>query len=700
MASAVVNYGRDGEIALLTVDHPPVNALSRDVRSGLLEAIRQAEEDAAVRAVVIRCAGRTFIAGADVGEFDLPPQEPHLPELTQAIENACKPVVAALHGTALGGGFEIALASHYRIATAAAKVGLPEVKLGVIPGAGGTQRLPRLVGVPDALRMIVGGEIITAKRALEIGAVDEVVDGDLETAAIAAARRLIVSGVGPRRTGSLPVAPVNAAVFADARNAARARQRHLEAPLIAIDAIAVACELPLEQGLRRERELFLERRASPQAAALRNAFLGPSEVAKVPGLSDVPTRDVARVAVLGGGTMGGGIAMCFANAGFPVVLKEVDATALERGLATIRKNYQASVSRGTLSDEEMRRRIELIRPTLEWQDVAEVDLIVEAVFEDMAVKHEVFERLDAVARPGAILATNTSYLDVAEIAGFTRRPQDVVGMHFFSPANVMRLLENVRTERTAPEVLATVMKLGRKLGKVAVLVGGCDGFVGNRMLAQRTREAWFLLEEGALPQQVDAALVDFGFPMGPFAVGDLAGLDIGWRNRKARAHLRKPGVRDCDLLDQVCELGRLGQKTGAGWYRYEPGNRTPIPDGAIEELIVAHSHRKGIVRRVIDDREIVERCVFSMINEGAKILAEGVAARPVDVDMVWLNGYGFPSWRGGPLFYADQHGLQKVLAALENYCRQFGPDFWTPAPLLRELVAQGQTFYRRTVLPA
>lgn len=700
MASAVINYRRDGEIAVLTVDHPPVNALSRDVRSGLLAAIRQAEEDAAVRAVVIRCAGRTFIAGADVSEFDLPPQEPHLPEVTQAIENACKPVVAALHGTALGGGFEIALASHYRIATVGAKVGLPEVKLGVIPGAGGTQRLPRLVGVPDALRMIVGGEVITAKHALEIGAVDEVVDGDLETAAIAAARQLTASGVVLRRTGTLPVAPVAAAVFADARNAARARQRHLQAPLVAIDAIAAACELPLEEGLRRERELFLERRASPQAAALRNAFLGQSEVARVPGLSDVPTRDIARVAVLGGGTMGGGIAMCFANAGLPVVLKEVEATALERGMATIRKNYQASVSRGSLSEDEMRRRLELIRPTLEWRDVAEVDLIVEAVFEDITVKREVFERLDAVAKPGAILATNTSYLDVAEIAGFTRRPQDVVGMHFFSPANVMRLLENVRTEKTAPEVLATVMKLGRKLGKIAVLVGGCDGFVGNRMLAQRTREAWFLLEEGALPQQVDAALVDFGFPMGPFAVGDLAGLDIGWRNRKARAHLRKPGVRDCDLLDQVCELGRLGQKTGAGWYRYEPSNRTPIPDVAIEELIVAHSHRKGIVRRVIDDQEIVERCVFSMINEGAKILAEGVAARPVDVDMVWLNGYGFPSWRGGPLFYADQLGLKEVLAAIENYCQQFGPDFWAPAPLLRELAAKGRNFYQRTILPA
>ncbi|HNI74407.1 MAG TPA: 3-hydroxyacyl-CoA dehydrogenase NAD-binding domain-containing protein, partial [Accumulibacter sp.] len=375
-------------------------------------------------------------------------------------------------------------------------------------------------------------------------------------------------------------------------------------------------------------------------------------------------------------------------------LKEVDAGALERGLSIIRKNYQASAARGGLSAEEMERRLQRIRPTLEWSDLAEVDLIVEAVFEDIGVKKQVFEQLDAIARPGAILATNTSYLDVAQIAEFTRRPQDVVGMHFFSPANVMRLLENVRTAKTAPEVLATVMKLGRKLGKVAVLVGGCDGFVGNRMLAQRTREAWFLLEEGALPQQVDAALVDFGFPMGPFAVSDLAGLDIGWRNRQARAHLRPPGVRDCDLLDQVCRLGRLGQKTGAGWYRYDAGNRTPQPDPTIEALIVAHSQTRGIARRQITAQEIVERCVYSMINEAAKILAEGVATRPVDVDMVWLNGYGFPKWRGGPLFYADQVGLPQVLATIEGYAQRLGANFWEPAPLLRQRVAAGETFYR------
>lgn len=696
MSSELVNYRCDGHIALLTVDNPPVNALSQPLRAALLAAVRRAGADPQTQAMVILCAGRTFIAGADVGEFDRPPEEPHLPELTQAIESAGKPVVAALHGTALGGGFEIALASHYRIATADSKVGLPEVKLGVIPGAGGTQRLPRLVGVEAALRMIVGGEPVSAGEALTLGAIDEIATGDLTGAALAAASRLVAQGGAPRRTAEQPLATVEPAIFDAARRQAAVKQRHLLAPLAAIEAIEAAVTQPFAQSVQRERQLFLERRSSAQAAALRNAFLGEREVARVPGLpDDLPTREIRRVAVLGAGTMGGGIAMCFANAGFDVLLKEVDAAALDRGMSIIRKNYQASAARGGLSAQEMERRLQRIQPTLVWSDLAEVDLIVEAVFEDIGVKRQVFEQLDAIARPGAILATNTSYLDVAQIAEFTRRPQDVVGMHFFSPANVMRLLENVRTAKTAPEVLATVMKLGRKLGKVAVLVGGCDGFVGNRMLAQRTREAWFLLEEGALPQQVDAALVDFGFPMGPFAVSDLAGLDIGWRNRQARAHLRRPGVRDCDLLDQVCQLGRLGQKTAAGWYRYDAGSRTPLPDPAIEALIVAHSQARGITRRQISEQEIVERCVYSMINEAAKILDEGVAARPVDVDMVWLNGYGFPKWRGGPLFYADQVGLPQVLATVESYAERLGTDFWAPAPLLRQRVAEGGTFYRR-----
>ena len=693
MTPVPVSLSRVGAVAVITVDNPPVNALSRAVRSGLLEALGAVAADAGVVAAVIRCAGRTFIAGADITEFARPPEAPFLPEVTQAIEASGKPIVAALHGTALGGGFEIALAAHWRVAAADAKVGLPEVKLGIIPGAGGTQRLPRLIGVERALGMIAGGEPITAPQAREWGAVDEIVAGDPLEAAVAAARRLAAPGAALRRSGELPVAPVDAAVFA-AAEAAAAKRRGLIAPRYCVAAVRAASETGIAEGLGRERAMSLELRASPQAAALRHAFLGEREVAHVPDLPrDTPVRAVTRVGVIGAGTMGGGIAMCFANAGLPVKLLEAESAALQRGMETLRRNYAVSVTRGSLSEAQMRSRLALIEPTLDWNQLADADLIIEAVFEDFDVKREVLQRMDAVARPGAILATNTSYLDVAKLAGCTRRPRDVIGMHFFSPANVMRLLENVRTRETAADVQATAMKLGRTLGKVAVMVGGSDGFVGNRMLAQRTREAFFLLEEGALPQQVDRVLVEFGFPMGPFAMGDLAGLDIGWRNRKSRAHLRKPGVRDCDLLDQVCGLGRLGQKTGAGWYRYEAGERKPLVDPAIEQIIVEHSRRQGIERRVISDQEIVERCLYSMINEGARILEEGVAARAVDIDMVWLHGYGFPAWRGGPMFYAQQTGLPEVLRAIEAHRERLGADFWTPAPLLQRLVAEGKGFY-------
>ena len=686
----------DAGVARITVDHPPVNALSRAVRVGLLAALRSALADASVRAVVIGCAGRTFIAGADVKEFGEAPAAPHLPEITQAIEDADKPVVAALHGTALGGGFEIALACHYRIASRDAQVGLPEVRLGLIPGAGGTQRLPRLIGVAEALQWITTGHAVDAARALALGAIDEVADGDLAPAARAAARRLIDAHRPLRRTGRLAAPVADEAAFAQVEATVRKKQRQLLAPRYGIDAIRAATTMPIAEGLKRERELFLELRVSSQAAALRHAFLGEREVARVPGLpDDIVARPVTRVAVVGAGTMGGGIAMCFANAGFAVHLLEADAQALERGLSVVRGNYAATLARGGLSQAAMDQRLGLIMPTLSYGDLAAADLIVEAVFEDLAVKRQVFEQLDAVARSGAILATNTSYLDVSAIAEFTRRPQDVVGMHFFSPANVMRLLENVRGSKTAPDVLATVMKVGKAIGKVAVLVAGSDGFVGNRMLAQRNREAQFLLEEGATPQQVDKVLTDFGFAMGPFAVSDLAGLDIGWRNRKARAHLRKPGVRDCNLLDQVCEMGRLGQKTGAGWYRYEKGSRAPIPDPVIEKLIVEHSRQAGITRRAIDDEEILQRCLYSMINEGARILGEGVAARPVDVDIVWLHGYGFPAWRGGPMFHADLIGLAKIHEAIARLRDRFGADFWTPAPLLARLASAGEGFYPR-----
>jgi 3-hydroxyacyl-CoA dehydrogenase len=694
VAINVVAIKREGDVAVVEVNNPPVNALSQAVRAGLLAAVREADAHASVRAIVIRCQGRTFIAGADISEFDQPPQAPHLPEVTEAIENCSKPVIAAIHGTALGGGFEIALACHYRVAASDAKVGLPEVKLGLMPGAGGTQRLPRLIGAQGALQMIVEGEPVAAPQALEWGAIDKITAGDVSVAALEAARHLIAGGALLRRTSQLPSPSGTAEIFADAERTAANKQRGLIAPQNCIEMVRIATTTDFAEGVQKERAAFLTLRQSPQAAALRHAFLGERAVVRHPLLpAETPVREVKAAGVIGAGTMGSGIAISFANAGLPVTLVESDSQALERGVETIRRNWASSVARGKLTEAEMAQRMDLIRPTLSYDDLSGADLLIEAAFEDLAVKKEVFEKLDQVARAGAILATNTSYLDVATIGRFTRRPQDVVGMHFFSPAHVMRLLENVRTPETAPDVLATVMNLGKRLGKVAVLVGGCDGFVGNRMLAQRTREAYFLLEEGALPEQVDRALYKFGFPMGPFAVGDLSGLDIGWRNRKARAHLRKPGVRDSNLLDKVCEMGRLGQKTGAGWYSYQKGNRSPIPDPAIEQLIVEHSRQAGIERRVIGDQEIVERCLYSMINEGAKILAEGVAARPLDVDMVWLHGYGFPAYRGGPMFYADQIGLDRVLEQIRIFQNRLGAEFWTPAPLLEELASSGQGFY-------
>lgn len=694
--SLLVSSTRDRDVALITVNNPPVNALGQPVRAGLLAALEQATANADVAAIVIQTVGRMFSAGADVSEFDRPPQSPHLPDVILAVENAAKPVIIAIHGVALGGAFELALACHYRIAAPAAKVGLPEVKLGLLPGAGGTQRLPRLIGVEQALQIIIDGNPIPASQARKLGAIDDVVDGDLTAAALTAARGLIAGGRPPRRTGAIELQAPDATVFAEAEKIAAKKQRGLIAPRYAIDSVRAATTLPFAEGLKRERELFVELRGTPQSLGLRHAFRGQREVAKAPDLpADTPVREVRHAAVVGAGTMGSGITLCIINAGIPVTLLEAEAPALKRGMETIRNSYAATVARGKLSQADMDQRLALIRPTISYADLADADLIIEAVFEDIGVKKDVFQKLDAIAKPGAILATNTSYLDVAEIAQFTRRPQDVVGMHFFSPAQVMKLLENVRAPQTAPEVLATVMTLGKTLGKVAVLVRGADGFVGNRMLAQRTREAFFLLEEGALPQQVDQAFTDFGFPMGPFAVGDLAGLDIGWRARQARAHLRKPGARDCNLLDQVCELGRFGQKTGAGWYCYEAGSRTPIPDPEIERLIIEHSRAAGITRRDIDTPEIIERCLYTMINEGAKILAEGVAARAVDIDMVWLHGYGFPAYRGGPMFYADQIGLDKIHQAILKFRERFGADFWTPAPLLEELARAGKGFYPR-----
>ena len=689
-----VTLSQQGEIALISINNPPVNAIGQAVRAGLLDAVKAAIANTDVHAIVIACEGKTFIAGADVREFDQPPLLPNLGDVIHVIEESPKPVIAAIHGTALGGGFEIALGCHYRIAAASAKVGLPEVTLGLLPGAGGTQRLPRLIGLKAALDMITSGKPVSAQKALALGAIDEIALGELVANALAFAGRLINSGGQIRRTRALPVEHLPEMPFDDLERDIAKKYRGLIAPLQCVKAVRGCVDLPFEDGLKQERELFLALKASSQSKALRHAFFGEREVAKIPGLpADTAVREVRTAAVIGAGTMGGGIAMCFANAGIPVTLLDAKQEALDRGMSTIGKNYAATVAKGGLAKEEMDRRLSLITPSLDIESIHNADLIVEAVFEDIDVKKTTFEAIDRIAKPGAILASNTSYLDVNKIASFTSRPADVVGMHFFSPANVMKLLENVRTASTAPDVLATVMQVGKKLGKVAVLVGGADGFVGNRMLAQRSREVLFLLEEGALPPQIDSVLYEFGFAMGPFAVSDLAGLDIGWRNRQSRAHLRKPGVRDCNLLDKVCELGRFGQKTSAGWYRYEAGSRVPLADPVIERLIVDHSKEHGIVRRNIDGTEILERCLYSMINEAAKILQEGVAARAVDIDMVWLHGYGFPRYRGGPLFYADEVGVKNVYETILKYRDQFGPDFWTPAPLLEEMAASGKSFY-------
>jgi len=693
--SELVRLQKRGEIALIIADNPPVNALGQAVRQGLLQAFQAAEADPQVAAVVLLCEGSTFFAGADIKEFGKPPVAPSLPEVIDVIEGCSKPSVAVIHGTALGGGLEVALGCHYRIARTDARVGLPEVKLGLLPGAGGTQRLPRLAGVAKALEMILGGAPVEAGEACEYHIVDELFEGDLVDAGLAYARRLLQEGRGVRRSGEQTrglEGTDNAALIAARHAEVVKRSPGLFSPLRCIAAVEAATRLPLAEGLERERELFLECLNSPQRAALVHAFFAERQAAKIADLPvDTRPREIRTAAVIGGGTMGVGIALCFANAGVPVKLLEVGDEALQRALQRARDTYATSVKRGSLSEAAMDQRLALIEGITDYAALADVDLVVEAVFEDMAVKQQVFERLDAVCKPGAILASNTSSLDLNAIAAFTRRPEDVVGLHFFSPANVMRLLEVVRGARTSPEVLVSAMAIGRKLKKVAVVVGVCDGFVGNRMLFQYGREAEFLLEEGATPRQVDAALRNFGMAMGPFAVRDLAGLDIGQAIRKRQravlpAHLEFPTV-----ADRLCAAGMLGQKTGVGYYRYEPGNRTPLENPELAPMLAAASCEKGIERRELDERYIVERTIYSLVNEGAKILEEGIAQRSSDIDLIYLNGYGFPAWRGGPMFYADSVGLDKVLATIRELHARCG-DWWKPAPLLEKLAAEGRTF--------
>ncbi|BCG92189.1 3-hydroxyacyl-CoA dehydrogenase NAD-binding domain-containing protein [Mesorhizobium sp. 131-2-1] len=681
--SSSVNVANENGVAVVMIDNPPVNALSFHVREPLYEALAALRDDATAKAIVIACAGRTFVAGADITEFGKPVQQPELRAIVALLETIAKPTVAAIHGTALGGGLELALGCHFRVADQGAKLGLPEVKLGLLPGGGGTVRLPRLVGATKALGMIVSGTPISASEAKTAGLVDAVFDGDLLAEGIRFAREMAAAG-GPftpvrERNGRL--AETEPAAF-DRQAAELAKKaRGLEAPLACIEAVRNAITLPFDEALAAERQLFLKLVSGDQSRAQRHLFFAEREAAKVPG-KDPQRRKIARVGIIGAGTMGGGIAMAFANGGFPVILLETSEEALQRGLSMIEKNYAVSVSRGSLSEEARQQRLGLFKGSTDYADLADCDLVIEAVFEDMAVKKQVFGKLDAVARPGAILATNTSYLDVNEIAASTARPQDVLGMHFFSPANVMKLLEIVRAEQTAPDALATVAELARRIGKVAVVVGVCHGFVGNRMLSARGAENEFLLLEGATPSQVDKAFTDFGWPMGPFQMGDLAGLDIGWRNRKARG-------LTAVVADTLCEQGRFGQKTGSGWYRYESGSREPAADSDVEELIRAKAAALGIARREIAADEIIERTLYPLVNEGARILEEGVAARASDIDVVWVNGYGFPIGKGGPMFWAGLEGGARIVERLEHWHERTGRPIFEPASLLRRFAETG-----------
>jgi 3-hydroxyacyl-CoA dehydrogenase len=679
----------EGGIAVITIDSPPVNALKYEVRLGLLELVSRGSGDDAVAGVVIMCAGRTFVAGADITEFGKPPREPLLGTVIEAIEASPKPVIAAMHGTALGGGLELALGCHFRIAAPDTRLGLPEIKLGIIPGAGGTQRLPRLVGIDKAMAIILSGDPIPAREALDAGLIDGIVEGDLAAGALGFARHVVAEKrelvLARDREERLISARGDLATF-DAAAADRARRaRGQSAPLAAIEALRAALTLPIAEGMRLERARFLELVAGDQSKAMRHVFFAEREAAKVPDIASIKPIDVTRAAVIGAGTMGGGIAMCFANAGIPVMLVDVSPEALARGLDTVGANYRSTAARGGLTADDVEARLQRIAGTTDLATVAEADIVIEAVFEDMAVKRKVFAELDPIAKIGAVIASNTSYLDIDALARGTSRPQAVVGMHFFSPANIMRLVEVVRGASTTPQTLATAIAVARRLGKIPAVVGVCHGFVGNRMLRLRAVEAERLLLEGALPQDIDVALVGFGFPMGPFAMADMAGLDVGWRMRKALG-LSAP------IADQLCERSRYGQKTGRGFYLYQAGSRTPRPDAEVERLIVEAAAQRGVTRRAIDADEVIERLLFPMINEGARILAEGIARRAGDIDVIWVHGYGFPVHRGGPMHYADKVGLAGICERLTAFAEQTGDERHRPAPLLAKLAAAGQGF--------
>ena len=673
---------QDG-IAVLTIDSPPVNALSGPVRQGLYDGIHKALADAEAKAIVLICGGRTFIAGADISEFGKPGGTPTvgLNETFEAIENATKPVIAAIHGTALGGGLEVALTCHYRVAVPSARAGLPEVKLGLLPGAGGTQRLPRLVGAEKALALMTSGDQISAAEAVKSGVFDAVVEGDLKTGAIAFAKS-VIGKPSPRvrdRDEKVAADRGNAELFAAFRKKNARAFRGQKAPELIIQCIEAAVNLPFDEGIAVERTLFGKLIVSPESAAMRHIFFAERQAAKIPDVPDqTPVLPVKKVGVIGAGTMGGGISMNFLNAGIPVAIVEMKQEALDRGMGVMRKNYENTAKKGRITEADVEKRMGLLTGSLELESLKDCDLIIEAVFENMAIKKDVFARLDKVAKPGAILASNTSYLDVNEIASATSRPESVIGLHFFSPANVMRLLEIVRGDKTSKEVIATSMKLAKTIGKVGVLVGVCPGFVGNRMLSQRQQQANALVNEGAMPWDVDRVLYDFGFPMGPFAMSDLAGLDIGWS---------KEASSSSTIREVLCEMDRRGQKTGAGFYDYDE-NRNAKPSPVTEKIIREFAAKSGVNPREISDQEILERTIYPMINEGAKILEEKKAIRASDIDMVWVTGYGWPIYRGGPMHYADHVGLKTVVERLKAYQAQMG-DFFKVSPLLEKLAAEG-----------
>jgi 3-hydroxyacyl-CoA dehydrogenase len=684
----VVELETRAGIALVRVDNPPVNALSRAVRDGLYDAVTTALADAAVQAIVISCAGKTFIAGADIREFGNPSEGRTLPEVISALENSPKPVIAAMHGTTLGGGLEVALGCHYRVALSSTRFGLPEVKLGILPGSGGTQRLPRLVGVERALEMMCSGDPIGAEEAKKLGLVDELFAAEIVDQAVAFATRIVREKKPlPRvRDQNDKLKAATPELFAKFRKSLGKKLQGSPAPESIIRCVEAAVREPFEDGLAFERRSFSELRASPESRAQRYYFFAEREASKIPDVGpEIAQRSVKRVGIIGAGTMGGGIAMNFLNIGIPVVLVETKQDALDRGVATIRKNYERTASKGKLTQADVETRMGLITPSLQLEALADVDLVIEAIFENMEIKKEVFGKLDRLVKPGAILASNTSYLDVNEIASATKRPNDVIGLHFFSPANVMKLLEIVRGKATAKDVIATSMALGKSISKIPVLVGVCQGFVGNRMLAARRDQAMQLIQDGAMPWDVDRVLESFGMPMGPFAMGDLAGLDIGWSAETSRG--------ESVLRDKLCELGRRGQKTGAGYYNYDPKTRERSVDPVVEDLVRQFAAKSGRTQRTVSDQEILERCNFAMVNEGAKILEEGVALRASDIDVVWVNGYGWPVYRGGPMYWADSVGLGKIVEGLAGYEQRYGESF-RAAPLLRRLAEQGKSFTR------